>query len=72
MCDMTLYLNWKGHTFPGLIKKPWQLSQTIPFFYNKNLQIWNEIRRNFSLGFKCKLLFISYAKFYLQSTLVMN
>ena len=55
MCDMTLYLNWKGHTFPGLVKKPWQLSQTIPFFYNKNLQIWNEIERNFSLGFKCKL-----------------
>lgn len=35
MCDMTLYLNWKGHTFPGLIKKPWQLSLTIPFFTTK-------------------------------------
>lgn len=33
---------------------------------------WTKTRRNFSLGFKCKLLFILYAKFYLQSTLVMN
>ena len=60
MRDMTFYLNQKFHAFL-LSWKTQKLSYAVAFIYNKNIQRWNEIRKMFSLRFKCYLQLILYA-----------